>query len=303
MSSTTTTQPPPPTPHSEAPSETCLCPLCGAAETRDLYRGPGFSMGRCRGCGLVRQNPRLSIAQMHAGYRGTPDSGRTVRRIHEDDTLESWQTQPQLAYERGVATVVERRLRAGAKGLWIDVGCASGAVLVAARAAGFSVAGVELGEGQAALCREVHGIDAFHGTFIDARFPDRAAEVVSYRHVLEHIHDPIAELADVRRVLADDGLLLIEVPNYAGLRYRNGRVRTAMRLCRPFWERVNVPEHVFYFTPKTLRALLAKAGFCPLWWTTYGRTRLASSPLRRLYERVRDRLRVGNKIRLIARKA
>jgi SAM-dependent methyltransferase len=303
MSNSTTTQPTSAAPTPVAAGETCLCPLCGAAKTRDLYRGPGFSMGRCRGCGLVRQNPRLSIGHMHARYRGTLESGRTVRRIHEDDTLESWQTQPQLAYERGVATVVERRLRTGAKGLWIDVGCSTGAVLVAARVAGFSVAGVELGAGQAAVCRELHGIDAFHGTFIAARFPDRAAEVVSYRHVLEHIHDPIAELSDVRRVLADDGLLLVEVPNYAGLRYVNGRARTALRLCRPFWERVNVPEHVFYFTPKTLRALLQKTGFAPLWWTTYGRTRLASSPIRRLYERVRDGLRIGNKIRLIARKA
>lgn len=288
----------------DVPTETTDCPLCGASETKTLYVGVGFAMGRCRGCGLVRQNPRRAIAELHAGYRGvTPDSGRIVRRRHEDDSLEPWQTQPQAAYERGVAAVVERRLRTGPRGLWIDVGAATGAVLVAAKAAGFSVAGVELGEGQVAVCREQHGFDVVHGTFLEAHYPDRSAEVISYRHVLEHIPDPVAELADVRRVLADDGLLLIEVPNYAGLRYLGGRLRTKLHLCRPFWERVNVPEHLFYFTPRTLHRLLEKAGFSVVWWTTYGRTRPSSSPMRRLYNRVRDSLRVGNKIRLVARKA
>lgn len=226
-----------------------------------------------------------------------------MRRRREDDTLAPWQTQAQAAYEPGVRAVDERRLRTGEKGLWIDVGASTGAVLVAARAAGWPVAGVEFGEGQVQVCREVHGLDVRAGSLADARFAAGGAEVISYRQVFEHVHDPLAELAEVRRVLAPDGLLLLEVPNIAAPRYRIARARTALRLCRPFWERVNVPEHVFYYAPNTLDAMLEKTGFATVWWTTYGRTRRKAGPIRRLYDRVRDGLRIGNKLRWVARKA
>jgi SAM-dependent methyltransferase len=282
-------------------AEWCDCPLCGAPGGKTLYRRDDFAMARCRGCGLVRQNPRRTAVATHGEYRSVRNEPeRIAKRREEGDGLAIWQTQPQGAYEAGVAAVVARRRRAGERGLWIDVGSAGGGVLLAARTAGFAVAGVELGAGQVALCRATHGFDVFHGTLVDARFPEHAAEVVSYRHVLEHIHEPLAELAEVRRVLADDGLLLVEVPNYAGLRYLSGRLRATLRRSSPFWDRLNLPEHVYYFTPRTLTALLSKAGFTTLWWTTYGRTRAKPSLLRRGYDRVRDGLRLGNKIRLVA---
>ena len=46
----------------ETPSETVPCPLCGEAGMRTWFTGPGFAMGRCSGCGLVRQNPRVTQA-------------------------------------------------------------------------------------------------------------------------------------------------------------------------------------------------------------------------------------------------
>ena len=286
-------------------SETIDCPLCGSADARPLYQGSGFTMVRCRGCSLVRQSPRVPSAVQLEAYRTVePDQpGLLIRRRREDDSLAPWQAQPQAAYEAGVREVDARRLRAGEKGLWIDVGASTGAFLVAARDAGWTVAGVEPGERQARTCREVHGIDVRPGFLADARFDAASAEVVSYRQVLEHVHDPLAELAEVRRVLAPDGLLLVEVPNFAGARYAFARARTALHLSRPFWEHVNVPEHVFYYAPRTLDAMLAKAGFTTTWWTTYGKTRKKAGPVRRLYDRFRDSLRIGNKLRWLARKA
>ena len=286
------------------PAETVDCPLCPSTGTRLLYQGPGFAMVRCRGCGLVRQSPRVPVAAQIDAYRTVePEPGMLIRRRMPDDSLAPWQAQPQAGYEDSVRAADARRLRHGGKGLWIDVGASTGACLVAARDAGWKVAGVEPGERQARTCREVHGLDVRAGFLVDARFEDASAEVVSYRQVFEHVHDPLAELAEARRILSPDGLLLVEVPNFASPRYTVARARTALRLCRPFWERVNVPEHVFYYSPRTLDALLAQAGFTTLWWTTYGKTRKRAGPARRLYDRLRDSLRIGNKLRWLARKA
>ena len=121
-------------------------------------------------------------------------------------------------------------------------------------------------------------------------------------HVLEHIHDVLGELAEAHRVLRAGGLLLVEVPNFGGVRYKSGRLRTALRLSKPVYRKLNLPEHVYYYTIDTLSQVLTKAGFEVLSRATYGKTRRRRNPLRRAYEGLRDTLKVGNKMRLVARR-
>jgi hypothetical protein len=72
-------------------------------------------------------------------------------------------------------------------------------------------------------------------------------EVVVLRHVLEHAHDVGEALACLSDLLAPGGHLVVEVPDAA----------RALERCdySAVWE-----EHVFYFTPATLRHGLALAG-------------------------------------------
>jgi SAM-dependent methyltransferase len=85
-----------------------------------------------------------------------------------------------------------------------------------------------------------------------AGFPDGFFDVVTMWHVLEHLPDPAAALAEARRVLQADGLLVIEVPNLGSLTFR---------LCRERWWPLDVPRHLLHFTPQTLGRLLDAGGF------------------------------------------
>ena len=286
-------------------SEAVPCPLCGTLETRTLYRHEQFAMGRCKGCGLIRQNPRLTEAYLRqADYDGHAQERETFWGRPLDTTgLEEWQPKPLAAYEAGVAAVDGVRNCEQPRGRWIDVGASTGSLLVAARNAGYDPAGVELGRGQVRVCQEVHGIDVFHGTFREAAFGTDAASVISWRHVLEHIHDVRAELAEARRVLRPDGHLLIEVPHWAGFKYQFGRVRSALGFSRRFWSGLNVPEHLYYFTVGGLRRLLALEDFEIATWQTYGKYRRNPGLGRRLRFAVRDGLKIGNKVRVVARRA
>jgi len=285
-------------------SETIPCPICDTEQVAALYEGSGFVLGRCPGCKLVRQNPRPTADHIRAAnYDGEAQTrGSFFGRELEREGLEHWQSQPLRAYEAGVAAVDAQQRPAGHKGLWIDVGASTGQLLVAARNAGYQVGGVELGSGQVQLCREVHGFDVFHGTLAEAALPDGEADVVSYRHVLEHVHDVLGELAEAHRVVAPDGLLLVEVPNFGGVRYKSGRLRAALRVSKPFYRKLNLPEHLYYFTIDTLTQVLAKTGFEVLSHATYGKTRTARGIVRRAYDGLRDGLKVGNKLRVVARR-
>jgi len=290
-------------------SETTPCPICDVEAVRALFAGNGFVLGRCTGCGFVRQNPRPTADHIRtSNYDGAAQKRRSYfgRSLGRDD-LEHWQSQPLQAYEAGVAAVDAQRRPTGPddvlprKGLWLDVGASTGQLLVAAHNAGYDVGGVELGSGQVKLCKEVHGFDVFHGTLAEAAFPDGHADVVSYRHVLEHIHDLLGELQEAHRVLRPDGLLLIEVPNFGGLRYTWGRLRTAMKLSKSIYRKLNLPEHLYYFTIDSLRHMLDKTGFDVLSWGTYGKTRTQRGATRKGYDALRDGLKIGNKLRVVAR--
>lgn len=286
-----------------ATTETTPCPVCETEETKTLYRAERFAMGRCTGCGLVRQDPRLTAEALRTEvYDGSTQRDGNIRGHEVDNAgLPYWQPKPMRAYEACVEAVDAVRGK-GDRGVWLDIGASTGALLVAARAAGYTVGGAELGSEQVRICRDEHGFDVFHGTLLEAGFPAAHAAVISWRQVLEHIHDLHAELAEARRVLRDDGHLLIEVPHFGGTRYQFGRLRSALKLSRPFWERVNVPQHLYYFTIDSLRKLLAKAGFEVVHWETYGKYRTSPSWHQRMRAALRDGLKRGNKLRVIARK-
>lgn len=286
-------------------TEVVPCPLCGESATRPLSPGEGWAMGRCRGCGFVRQNPRVTAdwvrRQEYDVERADTVAPRRSRTLEATD-LAAWETKPQAAYQAGVVAVTDRLPATAPRGLWIDVGCQTGGMLVAARQAGFEVAGCDVDAGSAAVARSHHGADVRAGTLTEARFPSACAAVVSYRQVLEHVHDLAAELAEVRRVLTPGGLLLVEVPHQGGVRYRIDVLRVALRLMPRRGLFHNVPQHLYYFRGRDLERLLAAHGFEVLTCGTYGRFRERRSRRRRLYEAVRDRLRLGNKLRVVARR-
>ncbi|MBA4016138.1 MAG: hypothetical protein C0483_03010 [Pirellula sp.] len=82
------------------------------------------------------------------------------------------------------------------------------------------------------------------------------ADVVTARYILEHAHDPVEFIANLVRLAAPGGYVLIEVPN-ASSSLQGGDYST-------LWE-----EHTCYFTPATLRVCLAAAGLTPAFMHSY----------------------------------
>lgn len=137
-------------------------------------------------------------------------------------------------------------------GRLLDVGCGSGNFLSSVRELGWDVRGVEVDSRAAARARDGLGLDVFCGTLADAALPEASFDVVTMRHVLEHLPDPSGTLAEVYRVLRPAGQLMIEVPNIAGF---------AARLFRTWWFNLDLPRHCYAFTPDTLARIVQARGF------------------------------------------
>ena len=141
----------------------------------------------------------------------------------------------------------------------LEVGCASGAVLEAAKQRGWSVLGVEYSH-DAARDAEAHGVPVRVGGLEDAQLEDGSQDVIFMGDVLEHVPDPSATLREAARVLAPEGALALRGPlttNSIARRLGLGAMdafRKRLALREP-------PYHLWEFEPDTLSKLVRGAGF------------------------------------------
>ena len=209
-----------------------------------------FQMVRCPACGLQWVSPRPQPENLARYYPETyswkpPAEAETESAVHR---LERWYRFHLLRFE--VRQLV-RHANLSSGNAVLDVGCSSGDRLLVMRGAGLEPAGVELGPA-ADYARERLGLDVRRGTLPEAGFEAGRFRAVTLYNVLEHVPDPRAVLAEVRRVLADGGRLVVQVPSAASLQ---------ARLFGRRWAAVDVPRDLFYWTPPLLRRLLGEEGF------------------------------------------
>jgi len=173
------------------------CNLCGSTDSTPLYKGNV----KCANCGLIFIAP-VPI---------------NLQDFYKDDYY-SFSTEPlQLEwlqiflYKIRIWTIFNRFLRSikiVKGGNLLDIGCGSGAFLKLVKGLGMNVWGVEPGK---FIPQE--GINIFHGILEDAKYPDNFFDCITLNHVLEHTENPMNTLQECKRILKEDGMIRIAVPN------------------------------------------------------------------------------------------
>jgi SAM-dependent methyltransferase len=232
------------------------CPACGnqlgapMLEARDrLYGLPGrFQIARCPGCGLGVTLPLVDAGRLAAfyptsygAYDGLPAGllGLISRITHR---LLAWQA---------LHTAPLQRLADRRTGRLLDVGCGRGDLGSWFVRRGWSVVGVEPSPDACAVARQ-RGVDARAGTLADVELESGAYDVVVFRHSLEHVIDPVADLSRVREALGEQGIAIVTVPNFGSWQ---------RRLFGDRWLHLDVPRHRIHFDADSLRETLTRAGF------------------------------------------
>ncbi len=141
--------------------------------------------------------------------------------------------------------------KVGGDGLVLDLGCGHGYWLRSMTERGFEVVGVEPESERLGEAATAHGAPVMAGD--GARLPlrDGSVSLVWCIHVLHHLHDPVAVLAEVRRVLRPGGHFIL-----AETVEDNPLIRVGRRI-HPAWAGVPVLSR---FTARTLLLLLGEAG-------------------------------------------
>jgi SAM-dependent methyltransferase len=137
-------------------------------------------------------------------------------------------------------------------GSLLDLGCAAGYFMNVMREQGWETEGIEPSQLIARFGREEYGAAIRVGTAQTVPLAERAYDLVTMWDVIEHLSDPIDSLSRMRKALKPEGYLLLETQNIDSI---------FARLLGKRWHHFKHAEHLWHFSPRTIEAILAKAGF------------------------------------------
>ncbi len=239
--------------------EKVRCNLCGADDVAVLYPstvtdghtsdwsayacthagyGRHYTIARCQRCGLVYTNPRLDRQDIANTYEAVQDplyleerEGRVLTFEHHLKPLERITGPPN-----------GRPL--------LDVGCYTGIFVEIAVRHGWDAWGLEPSHWAVEEARK-RGLHVVQGTLDTADLPESFFDVITLWDVIEHLTDPRSALRHAYRLLKPDGLLVVHTIDIESL---------FARLMGAYWPWL-MEMHIYYFSRRTLRAMLQDCGF------------------------------------------
>lgn len=238
--------------------EAVNCNLCGLEEKRLFMRVDSFPLVDCPRCGLRYVSPRLSQEALKDLYSRDYFQSTSSVTAGYDDYLKDRENLIKTARKK---LKLIKRYKEG--GSLLDIGCAVGFFLKVCQDEGFEVMGVELSPFAAHYAKESLGLRVLVGQLLDLSLPSESFDVITMWDVIEHLPDPLTELREIERLLRPEGILVIMTPNIASL---------VAKIAGKRWLLYMKPqEHLYYFSPTTLKAMLRKAGFEVVKVFTFGK--------------------------------
>lgn len=210
-----------------------------------FYTEETFTIQQCAHCGLRITNPRPDEKALGAYYKTENYLSHSDRNKTLFDKIYHFIRKYNLSYKR---KLIEKFHTSGRI---MDIGCGTGAFLGQFDTSRWIRQGFEPDAEAREIAKTTHGIEVNDTTVLNNMVGTKA-EVITLWHVLEHISTINEQLAKIKSLLTEDGILVIAVPmsnsydaNYYG----------------KYWAAYDAPRHLYHFTKDTIQQLLSKHGF------------------------------------------
>jgi 2-polyprenyl-3-methyl-5-hydroxy-6-metoxy-1,4-benzoquinol methylase len=226
-------------------------------------------------------SPRYSARKLAEIYEREDYSDISV---FENFNYEDWKQQkgfksrPMTNYKvKGMLLdLVAQYLPTGAR--LLDVGCGFGLTVYEANKRGFRADGIDISQRFLKLAREKLGLTLKQGRLEDMHFPDGTYDGVICWDVLEHVHNPLEILTEIRRIVRPGGYLFGQVPNWRGLSNRYKTCLNRHGFPKKQFKHFGVPHHVFIFDEHSLRQMVEKCGLHLVYCRSWSKLKYKVSP-------------------------
>jgi SAM-dependent methyltransferase len=235
-----------------APPETTRCLVCGCQETEDLLASPDrfhgateiYKLVRCSTCSMVWLDNAPKPQNMFRHYG------------HDYDKMiaEAGERSPQRWRDR--REVLDLYKQGGAI---LDLGCSSGSFLETLKGGKWDMYGVEMSTESADRALARCGAKVFVGDILDAPFQTGSFDAITCFHVFEHLYHPREVLTKVSQWLKPGGIFYALMPNIDS---------AGARVFKSYWYALELPRHLYHFSPQSLSRLAQSVGLEEVSMTT-----------------------------------
>lgn len=231
-----------------------LCDICTSATYNHYFdRDDGQTVVKCKNCGFCYLNPKPDQQYLDSIY---------MKRSYfkNDTTTIGYSDYFSYQQENMFWQIMKKKILKLSKlkiSTCLDIGCASGDFLQLMTREGAIGYGVELSPHAAKLARNKNLV-IYNKKFEDIHFQDHF-ELITLFDVIEHVESPTLFMKKVYSLLNPDGLVVITTPNLKKFNLDGSQ----------WLGFTSSHEHLYFFTPETIKRLLAQSGFILLKIETY----------------------------------
>lgn len=229
------------------------CPVCcGKSHTKHVegkdhnVSGRIFTIVECRRCGFRFTNPRPKEKYIYKYYQSknyishSSTKKGLINKVYH--LVRFYQF-----YKKKKVIKISSNIK---KGRILDIGCGAGDFLKYMASSGWDVDGVETDKGARIIAEKKIGRKIEEK--IDVLSEENKYDVISMWHVLEHVYNVEKYLKKVNKLLKNNGVLIVGVPNcasYDAKKYKGN------------WVAYDLPIHLSHFRKNNIEALAKKSNF------------------------------------------
>lgn len=244
-----------------------FCPVCKHPDFSNkltvkdyTVSGETFDLVECTACGFR--------------FTQNPPSQDQIGRYYQSETYIS-----HTDSKKGIFNIIYQLIRKQAvkskrslvchfsqrkTGKLLDYGCGTGAFLLEMKSAAWEVQGMEPDPGARSRAEALTASNIMEPEKL-AALDSASVDVVTMWHVLEHVHDLHETLSQVKRILNENGLLVVAVPNHMS--------HDASHYAEN-WAAYDVPRHLYHFSPASITHLMKMHGLevrevLPMWYDAF----------------------------------
>jgi 2-polyprenyl-3-methyl-5-hydroxy-6-metoxy-1,4-benzoquinol methylase len=225
------------------------CPVCEsnslsiALTAKDyFFTQEVFQITKCNSCEFLFTNPRPNSTELNRYYQTDEYLSHSTTKKTALNILYSFLRN--VSIKRKFSLISKIKFN----GNILDIGCGTGEVLNYFNRKGWETLGIEPAENPRNFALSKYGLSVFEESHLD-NLQTASFDIITMWHVLEHVSNLNERLSQVKRILKNDGTLIIAVPNsksWDAGHYKN------------YWAAWDLPRHLYHFSISSFTRLMAK---------------------------------------------
>jgi len=217
------------------------CIICDSVGSKDIMVG----IKKCNGCGLIYASIKPSDTQIEKIYGADYFMGR----VYSDYIKEA--AAHKRNFDRRIKELIKHVEKPGETDVF-EIGSAYGFFLQTARMRFRSVRGIDITTEGCCYAREMAGLDVTCGDFLKTVIEKNKFGVFCMWDTIEHLKEPQLYIKKISENIKRGGILSLTT----------GDIGSAVaKISGKKWRIIHPPEHLYYFSRKTISGLLEKYGF------------------------------------------